>query len=216
MHETLATTEHVAPREKGMRGGVPQLVDLIVDRRVLLDIGVRGRDVGLGLIVVVVGNEVLDGVARQEALELGVELRRQGLVGCHDKGRTVELGHHAGDGEALATASDTEEGLVAFAAANARDKLRNGPRLVTRGLKLRDQLEVLAQRLLQRGPSGVSSIKMPSASSSFRMRSAVANSRAPRAASRCARSASMRGSLSPFPLRGSSVGEAKPEPSIEL
>ena len=54
--------QHVAAREQRRRGGVAQPVDLLVDRRVLLDVEVPRRDVGLGLVVVVVGDEVLDRV----------------------------------------------------------------------------------------------------------------------------------------------------------
>ena len=45
---------HVAAREQRRRRGVAQPVDLLVDRRVLLDVEVLARDVGLGLVVVVV------------------------------------------------------------------------------------------------------------------------------------------------------------------
>jgi hypothetical protein len=54
---------------------VAHAVDLLVDGRVLLDIGVGARDIGLGLVVVVVRDEILDRVLREEALELAVELR---------------------------------------------------------------------------------------------------------------------------------------------
>jgi len=37
-----------------------QAVDLVVDRAVLLDVEILRRDVGLGLVVVVVGDEVVD------------------------------------------------------------------------------------------------------------------------------------------------------------
>src|SRR5215210_3940400 len=50
--------------------GAPQPVDLVVDRRVLLDVGVGGGEVGLGLVVVVVGDEVLDPVLGKELTEL--------------------------------------------------------------------------------------------------------------------------------------------------
>ena len=60
-------------------------------RRVLLDVRVRRRHVGLGLVVVVVRDEVLDGVVREELLELAVELRRQRLVVRDDQRRHVEL-----------------------------------------------------------------------------------------------------------------------------
>ena len=56
--------QDVAALEEAPGGGEAQPVDLLVDRGLLLDVGVRLRDVGLGLVVVVVGDEVLDGVAR--------------------------------------------------------------------------------------------------------------------------------------------------------
>ena len=48
--------------------------------RVLLDVEVGLRDVRLGLVVVVVGDEVLDRVVREELPELVAELRGERLV----------------------------------------------------------------------------------------------------------------------------------------
>ena len=72
--------DHVAPLQQRLGGRQAHLLDVLVDRGVLLDVGVGGRHVGLGLVVVVVGDEVLHRVVREELLELAVELRRQGLV----------------------------------------------------------------------------------------------------------------------------------------
>ena len=55
----------------------------------LLDVGVGARHVGLGLVVVVVGDEVLDRVVGEEALELAVELGGQRLVGREDQRRAL-------------------------------------------------------------------------------------------------------------------------------
>jgi hypothetical protein len=88
---------------------VPQPFDLVVDRRVLLDIGVGLRDVRLGLVVVVVRDEVLDGVVRKELTELGGELGRERLVGCHDKGRPLQLLDQPCGGRALSRAGGTEQ-----------------------------------------------------------------------------------------------------------
>ena len=66
MHETEATMTHVAPHEQRARRRVAQPVDVVVDRGVLLDVEIGLRDVRLGLVVVVVGDEVLDGVVREE------------------------------------------------------------------------------------------------------------------------------------------------------
>ena len=56
---------HVAPRQQARCRRVPQPLDVVVDRAVLLDVGVGLRDVRLGLVVVVVRDEVLDSVVRQ-------------------------------------------------------------------------------------------------------------------------------------------------------
>ena len=55
--------QHVPAREQRSGGRMAQPIDLLVDRRVLLDVQVLARDVRLGLVVVVVGDEVLDRVA---------------------------------------------------------------------------------------------------------------------------------------------------------
>ena len=49
---------------------MPEPLHLLIQRGVLLDIGVRLRDIGLGLVVVVVGDEVLDGVVGEELAQL--------------------------------------------------------------------------------------------------------------------------------------------------
>jgi len=59
---------------------VPEAIDLRVDRRVLLDVEVAARDVGLGLVIVVVGDEVLDRVLGEVGAELVAELRGERLV----------------------------------------------------------------------------------------------------------------------------------------
>ena len=81
--------DHVAPGEQAVGRRVPQPLDLVVDRRVLLDVGVRLRDVRLGLVVVVVRDEVLDGVVGQQLTELGGQLGGQGLVRRHHQGRAA-------------------------------------------------------------------------------------------------------------------------------
>ena len=81
--------DDVVALEQGAGGRMAHAVDLLVDGRFLLDVGVGARDVGLGLVVVVVGDEVLDGVVGEEALHLAVELGGERLVGGEDQGGAV-------------------------------------------------------------------------------------------------------------------------------
>ena len=83
--------DDVVALEQRPGGRVAHPVDLLVDLGFLLDVGVRPRHVGLGLVVVVVGDEVLDRVVGEEALELAVELGGERLVGREDDRRALGL-----------------------------------------------------------------------------------------------------------------------------
>src|SRR4051794_35368765 len=107
-------------------------VDLVVDRGVLLDIEVLGRDVGLGLVVVVVADEVLDGVVWEELPELVAKLRRERLVvGDHESRPLYPLdrGRHR---EGLARAGRTEQRLDALIRAEPLGQAIDRLRLVCR------------------------------------------------------------------------------------
>ena len=87
-----------------------QAIDLVVDRAVLLDVEVLRGNVRLGLVVVVVRDEVLDGVLGEELAELVAELGGQGLVVGDDEGGPPELGDRPGHRERLAGARGAEQG----------------------------------------------------------------------------------------------------------
>ena len=54
--------DHIPPLQQGGGGLQPQPVDILVDGRVLLDEGVRDRQVGLRLVIIVITDEKLNGV----------------------------------------------------------------------------------------------------------------------------------------------------------
>ena len=57
--------DHIPPCDQCGGSAVPQPLDLLVDRGILLDVGIGLRDVGLGLVVVVVAHKILDRVVGQ-------------------------------------------------------------------------------------------------------------------------------------------------------
>ena len=103
--------EHVAPGQQRVRRRVAHAIDLFVDERVLLDVRVGRGDVRLGLVVVVVADEVVDGVVREQVLEFPVQLVRQRLVVRHDQRRPLNLLDDVGHREGLAAAGDAEQHL---------------------------------------------------------------------------------------------------------
>ena len=127
-----------------------QALDLGVDGGVLLDEGVRVGDVRLRLIVVVVGDEVLHGVFREELPELLAQLGRQRLVvGQHQRG-ALHLLDDLGHGVGLAAAGDAQQHLLAQAVLQSLRQLFNGLRLIAGGSIFRNNFELgHGKRLLQ-------------------------------------------------------------------
>ncbi len=129
--------DHVVALEQRARRRVAHAVDLLVDRGFLLDIGVGARHVGLGLVVVVVGDEIFDRVVGKEAPELAIELGRERLVGGENERRALRALDHLRHGEGLARAGDAEQHLGAVVALDALDQLFDRLRLVALRLELR-------------------------------------------------------------------------------
>ena len=71
---------YVRPLGKCRRRRMAQLVDVVIDRGILLDIGIRLRHIRLRLIVIIIGNKIFHGVVREELLHLAVKLCGQRLV----------------------------------------------------------------------------------------------------------------------------------------
>src|SRR5262249_61867634 len=124
---------HVPPRHERTGGGVAETVDLVVDRRVLLYIRVGGGDVRLGLVVVVIGHEVLNPVLWKELPELARQLSRQALVGGEDQRRPLRPLDRPGDRERLPRPGDAEERLEPVAPLDAGHESFDRLGLVARG-----------------------------------------------------------------------------------
>ena len=133
--------DDVAPAEQRVGGRVPQPLDLGVDRAVLLDEGVGLRHVGLGLVVVVVGDEVLDRVVRHELAELVGQLGRERLVVRQHERRPLHLLDQPGRGGRLAGAGRAEQHDVGLAGVDAAGELRDRLRLVAARGVVADDLE---------------------------------------------------------------------------
>ena len=129
-----------------MHRRVAHAIDLLIDHRVLLDERVGGRQVRLGLVVVVVRDEVLDGVLGEQLFKLVVKLRREGLVVGDDQRRALGLFDDAGGGKGLARAGQAQEHLARLATIYRVGELRDGDRLIASRLVVRDQLERLRGR----------------------------------------------------------------------
>ena len=126
--------DHIPPLQQGAGGTEAQAVDLLVGGGVLFDIGIGVGDVGLRLVVVVVGDKVLHGVIGEELAEFLAQLGGQGLVvGQHQRGAVDPL-DDLGHGVGLAAAGDALEHLGAQAVFQSLGQLVDGLGLVAGGL----------------------------------------------------------------------------------
>ena len=78
-----------------------EFVDLIVYGGIFLDVSIRTGDVSLGLVIVVITDEILHGIFREKQFELAVELGGQGLIMSDNQGRPLDILDHIGDGKGL-------------------------------------------------------------------------------------------------------------------
>ena len=123
--------DDVAARDQRRGRAQPEPRDVVVLGRVLLDVEIGLRDVRLRLVVVVVGDEVLDRVVGEELPELVAELRGERLVVRDDQRRPLELLDHPGHRRRLARAGGAEQRLVAVACSDGGGELADRTRLVT-------------------------------------------------------------------------------------
>jgi hypothetical protein len=144
--------DRVAPAHQRLRRVVPEPLDLVVDRGVLLDVRVGLRDVRLGLVVVVVRDEVLDRVVREQLAELVGELGGERLVRLDHQRRPLDLLDHPGDARGLTGTGRAEQDHVRFARIDPFDDLLDRRRLVTGRRVVGDHLErgSLPDEVLQR------------------------------------------------------------------
>ena len=125
----------VRPLENRLGRRKPHLLDVLVDRRILLDIKIARGHIGLGLIVVVVRNEIFDRVIGKELAELRIKLRRKGLVRRQHQRRPACAGDDVGHGVRFSRARHAEQGLERQAVFDAFDELIDRLGLIAGRLK---------------------------------------------------------------------------------
>ena len=120
-----------------------QAVDLIVDRAVLFNVGIRRRDVCLGLVVIVIRHKILHRVLREELLELRAELCRKRLVVRQHQRGTVDVGDDVRHRERLARSGHAEQRLIFISVQKAFCQFGNGFRLIAGRLKRRVKMKLI-------------------------------------------------------------------------
>ena len=96
--------DNVAAFHQRFGAGQPHLFNVLVDRGIFLDEQIALRHISFRLVVIVVADEIFDGVAGEKLAEFAIQLRCQGLVGGKNDSRTSEAGNGVCHGIGLAGA----------------------------------------------------------------------------------------------------------------
>ncbi len=103
---------HITTLQQRLGRRQTHLLDMFVHRGIFLDKRVGAGNVGFRLVVVVVGDEILHRVFREELFHLTIQLRRQRFVRRENHRRTLEIGNDVGNGEGFARTGNPQQGLV--------------------------------------------------------------------------------------------------------
>ena len=109
-----------------------QFVYLVIDIGVFLDIQIGGRNVGFGLVIIIIRNEILYGVIGEEFFELSVELRRQSFIMRDDERRLLHGFDDLCHSKSFAGAGDAHKRLSLLSGKYAVGDLSYRLRLIAR------------------------------------------------------------------------------------
>ena len=112
-----------------------QLINLVVNRSILLNIRIRLGNIGLRLIIIVIRNKIFHRILREEGLQLTRQLCRQRLIMRNHQRRLAHLIDYLRNRIRLARARCTQQHLRAQALLHALRQLGNRLRLVAGRLK---------------------------------------------------------------------------------
>ena len=141
--------DRIAALDQRLRRRKTHLLDVFVDRRIFVDVRVARRNVRLGLVVIVIADEIFHRVVRKEFLEFAVQLRGQRLVRREHQRRFLHRFDDVGDGERLARTGHAQQRLMRETRLKTVDQFLDRVRLIAGRLKGRNELETVGHQALR-------------------------------------------------------------------
>ena len=113
------------------RGGMAQLINFIIDRGILFDIGIRTWYIRFGLIIIIIADEILHRIFGEELLQLVIKLCRKGFIMRNDQSRLLDFLNDICHREGFARACYPQQSLEFQALLEALRNFFNRLRLIT-------------------------------------------------------------------------------------
>ena len=123
--------QHITPARQQRRGGSQtEFFQFLIDGKIFFDVHIGHRQIGFGLIIIVIRHEIFNRILREKTFELAVKLGCQGFVVAQYKRWFLHLLHHIGYGKCFTRTGHTKESLVRNAHVDPVHQLPDGFRLV--------------------------------------------------------------------------------------
>ena len=122
---------HVTASQQGVRRRVAQTLHLLIDGGVLLNERIGLRHVRLRLVVVVVRDEILHRIIRQQLAQLIRQLRRQSFILHEHQSRTLHCLNQPGCGRGLTGTGSAHQHNVLLTVLHTLGELGDSLRLIT-------------------------------------------------------------------------------------
>src|SRR3989344_1792717 len=110
-------------------------INLLIDHGVLLNASVGSRDIGLRLIIIVIGNKIVNRVIGKKIFILLCELGSQSFIMSNNQSWLLVISNDVRHRESFARSRDTKKGLVFETALKTSRKRGDRRRLIAGGVE---------------------------------------------------------------------------------
>ncbi|CAG5146359.1 Uncharacterised protein [Streptococcus pneumoniae] len=108
-----------------------KLVNLVIDRTILLNIGIARRDIGLWLVIIIVGYEILNCIFREKFLKLPIELTSQSFIVGNNQSWFIDFRNDLTHSIGLPCSSRPHQNLSFFSPLNVIHQLLDSLGLIS-------------------------------------------------------------------------------------
>ena len=152
---------NVTALKQSAGGTMAEHIDLLVYHSVLFNINVLAGDIGLRLVVIVVGNEVFHRILGEKCTQLCAELGGEGLVVSKNQGGSIQVGNNVCHSKGFTRTGNTEKCLRPLACENALCQSLDRLWLIARRLVIADKLKLFVKHILPSFPKPPAVLTLP-------------------------------------------------------
>ena len=126
----------ISALRQSRRSRVTQLINLIVDVRILFNVRIRRRHISLRLVIIVIGHKIFYRILREKFFKLTIKLGRKCLIMCNNQRRLIQCGNNIRHRKGLTGTGNSQKCLELVPLPKTIDQCFDCLRLVSGRLKI--------------------------------------------------------------------------------